>query len=296
MKQLLDFEDLAKSQSEDEELKTYVRDNTGSALRLEKVTLPETRTTIYCDTSTNATRPFITKPLRRAAFDTIHRFSHPRINATVKLVTERYVWLSIKADCRKWAHGCVECQRSKVTRHVQAPIGKFTSPSGRFEHIHIDIVVLPVSEGFRYCLTCIDHFTRWPEAIPLKGQEAATVARTFYEGWIVRFGTPLRVTTDRGRQFESHLFKHLNQLTGTTHLQTTAYHPAANGMVERFHWQLKGAICCHQNARWTEVLPTIMLGIRAAWREDLKSTATELVYGRNATPTWRISIAPTERG
>lgn len=30
-------------------------------------------------------------------------------------------------------------------------------------------------------------------------QEAATVARAFYEGWIARFGTPLRITTDQGR-------------------------------------------------------------------------------------------------
>ncbi|XP_078051453.1 uncharacterized protein LOC144477601 [Augochlora pura] len=51
-------------------------------------------------------------------------------------------------------------------------------------------------------------------------------------------------------------------------------------MVERFHRQFKATIRCHQNVRWTEVLPTILLGIRAAWRKDLKSTAAELVYGK----------------
>ena len=76
-------------------------------------------------------------------------------------------------------------------------------------------MVLSVSEGYRYCLTCVDRFTRWPEAIPTRDQEAATIARAFYEGWIARFGTPLRVTTDQGRQFESQLFRHLNELTGT---------------------------------------------------------------------------------
>ncbi|XP_076384123.1 uncharacterized protein LOC143261982 [Megalopta genalis] len=139
--------------------------------------------------------------------------------------------------------------------------------------------VLPMSEGHRYCLTCVDRYTRWPEAFPMINQEAQTVARAFYEGWIARFGTPLRVTTDQGRQFESSLFKHLNELTGTTHLRTTAYHPAANGMVERFHRQLKAAIRCHQDVQWTRVLPTILLGLRAAWKEDTKSTAAELVYG-----------------
>ncbi|KZC14910.1 hypothetical protein WN55_07941, partial [Dufourea novaeangliae] len=50
-------------------------------------------------------------------------------------------------------------------------------------------------------------------------------------------------------------------------------------LVERFHRQFKTAIRCQQNVRWTEILPTILLGIRAAWREDLQSTAAELVYG-----------------
>nr|GFC40414.1 hypothetical protein [Tanacetum cinerariifolium] len=50
-------------------------------------------------------------------------------------------------------------------------------------------------------------------------------------------------------------------------------------MVERSHRQLKAAIKCHQNKRWTEILPTVLLGIRAAWREDLKSTSAELVFG-----------------
>jgi len=54
---------------------------------------------------------------------------------------------------------------------------------------------MPSSEGKRYCLTCVVHFT---EACPIEDQEAETVARAFYEGWICRFGTPLQVTTDQG--------------------------------------------------------------------------------------------------
>lgn len=38
-------------------------------------------------------------------------------------------------------------------------------------------------------------------------------------------------------------------------------------MVERFHRQLKAAIRCHRTSRWTERLSTVLLGIRAAWKE-----------------------------
>ncbi|KMQ88965.1 gag-pol protein [Lasius niger] len=110
-------------------------------------------------------------------------------------------------------------------------------------------------------------------------QETATIARAFYKGWIARFGTPFRVTMDQSRQFESQLFKQLSALYGIVHLKTTAYHPGANGMVERLHRQFKAAIKCHEDDQWTRVLPTVLLGIRAAWREDMRATAADLLYG-----------------
>ncbi|XP_033222782.1 uncharacterized protein LOC117176635 [Belonocnema kinseyi] len=99
--------------------------------------------------------------------------------------------------------------------------------------------------------------------------------------WRARFGTPLWITSDQGRQFESHLFKELNNLLGTKHLRTSAYHPASNGLVERLHHLLKAAIRCHANERWTETLPIILLGLRAAWREDLQAIVAEVLYGES---------------
>ncbi|XP_011258800.2 uncharacterized protein LOC105252873 [Camponotus floridanus] len=58
-----------------------------------------------------------------------------------------------------------------------------------------------------------------------------------------------------------------------------AYHPASNGMVERFHRSLKSAIRCYATIEWIDVLPTVLLGLRASVKEDLKTSAAELVYG-----------------
>ena len=57
-----------------------------------------------------------------------------------------------------------------------------------------------------------------------------------YTGF-ARFGVPNLITTDRVRQFESTLFTLLTHFLGTTRIRTTAYHPIANGLVERFHRQ-----------------------------------------------------------
>ena len=107
----------------------------------------------------------------------------------------------------------------------------------------MDIVgPLPSSQGYKYFLTLVDRFSRWPETIPIEDIQVTTVAKAFLSGWISRFGTPLRITTDQGRQFESHVFRELNNLLGSQHLRTTAYHPASNGLVERMHRQLKTTI------------------------------------------------------
>ena len=67
---------------------------------------------------------------------------------------------------------------------------------------------------------------------------------------------------------------------GTKHVHTISYHSEANGMVKCFHRPLKAAVRCHQRDQWTSELPTVLLGIRALWREDLKKISAKLVYGQ----------------
>lgn len=67
---------------------------------------------------------------------------------------------------------------------------------------------------------------------------------------------------------------------GFKHLRTTAYHPQANGLVERFHRTLKAAIMAVDSKHWSDRLPLILLGLRALYREDLDCSVADLVYGQ----------------
>lgn len=108
---------------------------------------------------------------------------------------------------------------------------------------------------------------------------ADTVVKALLAQWISRFGVPARITSDRGRQFESSIFAELLSTIGATHLRTTPYHPQSNGIIERWHRTFKAAILCHNPARWVHHLPTILLGLRVAFKPDLKASPAELVYG-----------------
>jgi transposase InsO family protein len=72
-------------------------------------------------------------------------------------------------------------------------------------------------------------------------------AQAFLTCWISCFGVPSTIVTDRGRQFKSRLWTNLMSLLGSKRSRTTAYHPQANGMVERFHRQLKAALKAQSN-------------------------------------------------
>ena len=275
----LSLADIAQAQRSDPDLAT-LRQN--SSLVLRDFPVPDhPHLRLWCDTSTPIPRPVVPASLRSAIIKSFHDLSHPGINATRHLVTSKFVWLKINADIRDFVRACPHCQRAKVQRHTKPPMGSFQTPDSRFQHIHVDLVgPLPPSHGNSYLLTVVDRFTRWPEAIPLPTMDAVTVARHLVSGWIARFGVPEVITTDRGSQFESRLWTELSKLLGTSRIRTCAYHPEANGMVERFHRQLKTALRTDDDTTsWTDRLPLVLLGVRTALKEDIGCTAAELVYG-----------------
>ena len=239
---------------------------------------------LVVDTRGSIPRPVVPDSLTKNVFNSIHDLAHLGVKATKKAISYSYVWPNMAKDVTNWVGSCSACQAAKIHHHNKVPFQPFSKPLGKFQNIHVDIVgPLPTSKGCSYILTVVDRFSRWPAAIPLTGITAKECSDALIHGWIQFYGTPLSIVTDRGRQFTSNLWQELCASLGATHDSTTAYHPQANGMVERFHRQLKSSLMSlsQKNATWYADLPITLLGIRNAIKEDLGISCAQMIYGES---------------
>lgn len=274
-----DLNELAQQQTLDEQL-VAIKNCPEHPLKLKRIQWGPDNVQVDCEISGETIRPYVPESLRYRIFRMLHNPSHPSARVTDRLMRQRYVWPNMQKDAKSWCKACADCQASKITRHVKTLPEQFVSPDGRFDQVHVDIVgPLPQHDGYMYCLTMIDRFSRWVEAIPIKDISAQTIARAFFNTWISRYGSPKCITTDQGTQFESQIFQALLNLIGTQRRRTTPYHPQSNGLIERWHRVLKAALMCHAENNWVRTLPTVLLGLRAHIRADTGASPAEFLFG-----------------
>lgn len=270
----LSLKDIADAQLADEDILNLQKN---SKYEVSKVVFKEENCSVLCVSDGNIQKILLPKSLRYSVFEHIHGVSHPSGRVTNKLIEKTYFWPMMQRDIRRWSRCCDRCQKAKISRHTKSPFGNYKI-CDRFEHVHMDIIVLPEVSGFRYVISFIDRSTRWVESKPLKKTEAEDVAKVFIEEWVSRHGVPAKLTSDRGPQFRSKLFGEICQLLGVDTVKTTSYNPKSNGIVERMQKVLKNSLKC-RGKNWLDDLPFVLLGLRTVIREDVGVSAAEMMYG-----------------
>ena len=137
----------------------------------------------------------------------------------------------------------------------------------------------PTPDGYRYILVIADYFSKWTEAFPIKNKCADTVADVLVKKIILRFGMPLVIHSDQGREFENGLMKSLCCLLGCVKTRTAPYHPESDGMVERFNRTCLMMLSMFVNDRrdnWNELLPRyspfrLMMGEECSLPQDVST-------------------------
>ena len=87
----------------------------------------------------------------------------------------------------------------------------------------------------------VDAHSKWPEVVPMSSTTSAqtiTVLRNVFSC----YGIPQQLVSDNGPQFTSAEFASFCRANGIKHIRTAPYHPASNGLAERFVQSFKMAM------------------------------------------------------
>ena len=99
-----------------------------------------------------------------------------------------------------------------------------------------------------------------------------------------RFGLPLQIFSDQGRNFDGKLFEALCKALQIHKARITPYRPAANGQEERFNRTLMDAVRCFlgkkKQDQWDKYLQQIAMAIRASVNSSTGFTPNRLMLGR----------------
>lgn len=98
-------------------------------------------------------------------------------------------------------------------------------------------------------------------------------------------GIPHVITSDQGSEFNNAMNAELMQSMGIDHRLTTAYHPQANGLDERFNQTLKNAIAKYSHDHrdeWDVKLGELVYAYNTSFHESTKHSPFEAMFGRVA--------------
>ena len=202
---------------------------------------------------------------------------HQGVSRMHLLMKHRVYWKGIFNDITEYVANCKNCQLGKATPNKKEGLMQLFPVNNPFEIVHMDIVgPLPVTKsGNRYVLTMMDRYSRLVKLIALPVCDASAIATAFRNHWLLEYGIPDHVLTDRGSYFTGLIFDIVSKIFGFKCLFTTSYHPKTNGRLERFHRYLKQRLRVLAHERGLDFLSS----------DDWDIYLPNIAFSYNITPT-----------
>ncbi|KAK3728413.1 hypothetical protein QZH41_020432 [Actinostola sp. cb2023] len=141
---------------------------------------------------------------------------HLGVSKTLGRVRQRFYWHRCSQTVRDWCRRCDLCAARKKPQRTPRAAMRNYNVGAPMERIALEVLgPLPESDNSnKYVLVVADYFTKWTEAYAIPNQEAVTVATKVVDEFVARFGVPLQIHSDQGRNFESAVFKEMCTLLG----------------------------------------------------------------------------------
>lgn len=216
---------------------------------------------------------------------------------TYEKLRSRYYWRNMFSDIQHWCRSCCDCAMRKTPRNRhKAPLLPIPVQDA-FDRLACDIIgPFPATKsGNRYVLVFTEYLTKWVEAFPIPSIEAPRIARILVEEIFTRHGAPRTLLSDRGANFLSSLVTEVCRILNTKKLNTSAYHPACDGLTERFNNTLAEAISMYVNSEqtdWDLYIPSILFAYRVSPCVSTGDSPFYLLYGREPRLPPDVSLLP----
>ena len=223
---------------------------------------------------------------RKAALQGCHdQVGHLGRDRTLELLRDRYFWPGMTKEASDYVAHCERCIRRKIPPN-RAPLINISS-SFPLELVCIDYLSLEFCNGgIEDILVVTDHFTKYAQAYPTKGQQATTVAKVLYDNFFMHYGFPAKLHSDQGRQFEGKVIAALCDLAGIEKTRTSPYHPMGNGLTERFNRTLinmLGTLDPDQKSDWKKYIPSLVHAYNCTRHDSTGFSPYELMFNRQPT-------------
>lgn len=268
-KEFGDLEEFSKSDAEN-----YIIDDDG----------------LLCKTKKNETQIIIPRSLIDNVLQYAHGSKvcgHRGVHKTLSWIKKRFFWKGINRDVSHYVRKCLHCSLGRLSAPHKQGRMKTWHPLRRFQFVAIDVLEVSTStgDGMKKAAVIGDMFSRFVWAVPIPDETAKTVAKVLLDEWILRFGPPEKLLSDRGKTFTSQIISNLCEKMGCKKVFTSPYHPQTDGFVERFNRTVMKDIRAFVSANesdWSDHLSMACFRYNTTENSATKMTPYKAVFGIEA--------------
>lgn len=213
---------------------------------------------------------------------------HAGMRRMLSNIKKYYFWPGLEKDVINFVKRCDKCQRHKYSTYVKEPMVITSTANTAFEKIYLDIVgpLERDNTNYSYILTLQCELSKYVEAYPLISKNTTEVARILVNNFILRYGIPKEIATDRGAEFMSSTMNEVCKLLHITKTNSTAYHHQSIGALENSHKHLGSFLriqCDNHPEMWSQWLPFWCFSFNTSVHRETKFTPYELVFGKKCS-------------